>query len=233
MKSIPVIFVCWNRVYYIEQALFSYLNHLDKYSRVLKLFVYSQGSDQATLDVLETNKKYISNIKVIPKNEGFGTGISKAFEWVKEQIEFDYFILLEDDWFLAEPLNKYLGEITNLLDEKPDIGCIRLRNIAEKVNQKNRVSGKRVEGSFATENIYVGNYHYTTNPHIMRKDVMKKLIPFEREVAAMIKYNELNLLVGQLHAYCFSHIGIRRSKGWKSGINHTPVRGNKRGALRF
>ena len=233
MKLIPVILVCWNRAYYIEQTLSGYISRLKwqytKQPKIMRLFVYSQGSDQETLDVLERNKNHITSLKIIPKNEGHGTGISKAFNWVKEQIDFDYFILLEDDWFLAEPLNHYLLEMVNLLDARPDIGCIRLRNVAEQVSRKNRLSGLPVTSTFDTKHVRVGNYHYTTNPHIMRKEVMEKLLPFEHSIVAMNRYHELGLLAGQLNAFCFSHIGIRRAKGWKSGPAFKPWKGKGRG----
>lgn len=234
MKPIPVIFVCWNRAYYIEQTLLAYLSRIKyrygKFPKLMKLFVYSQGSDDETLDVIRRNKRHLPRVKIVPVNEGHGTGITKAFEWVKSKIDFDYFILLEDDWLLAEPLNAYIKEMVVLLDKRPDIGCIRLRNIAEQVSMKNRLSGELVKQSLDSKNIMVGNYHYTTNPHIMRKEVMEKLIPFEHSKIAMNRYHDLGLLVGQLQAYCFTHIGIRRSEGWRSGMNYPPSVGDtKRG----
>jgi len=232
MKEIPVILVCWKRDYYIEQTLSGYVSrlkyHYEKHPKLMKLFVYSQGSDQETLDVIERNRKHMTNLIVKPENEGHGTGISKAFNWVKEQMDFDYFILLEDDWFLAEPLHHYIYEIVTLLDSRPDVGCIRLRNVAEQVSMKNRLSRKKVELNLTSPNIMVGNYHYTTNPHIMRKEVMEKLLPFEHSKVAMNRYHALGLLVGQLQAFCFSHIGIRRSEGWRSGPSFVPTSGEKR-----
>jgi len=222
MKLIPVMLVTYRRAYYLEQVIAGYTSRLKwnfgKLPRVLRLYIVNQEPDQETLNVLERNKDAISGTLTLEKNLGMGGGISAGFEWLKEQLDFDHFILLEDDWFLTEPLNIYLQELVSFLDNTPSVGCVRLRSIADRVGRKNPFTKEGIKYDFDQHhaNIRVGNIHYTTNPNIMRKEVMEKLVPFAHSGDAGRKYHNMGLLGAQLHAFCFTHIGMRRALGWKT-----------------
>ncbi|RLA00564.1 MAG: hypothetical protein DRQ42_05240 [Gammaproteobacteria bacterium] len=235
MKIIPVLLITYRRAIYLEQVLSGYTTRLKwgygKNPKNMRLYIVNQEPDKDTLDVLERYKIFITGTLTLKDNLGMGGGISAGFNWLKEQVDFDHFILLEDDWFLAEPINYYLLELVSFLNEREDVGCVRLRSIADRVGNKHPFTGERIKYEFDKnhQHIRVGNIHYTTNPNIMKKEVMEKLVPFAHSGDAGKKYDKLGLKGAQLHAFCFTHIGMRRALGWKCTQDQLGWEGDKEG----
>lgn len=211
MRQIPVIVLTYRRPLYLDLTIRSFVsrnkNHVEK--SMFKINVIVQEPDDETRRILDSHQSFINEIKWLDKNVGCGTGCSMALEWALEDNP-DYILYLEDDWFSADPIKRYLKEIITYMDETEDVGYIRLRSYTEQVGKQNRITGERLVYKKATKNIYVGNPNFTSNPILMKALVAKEFIPIVNVFDGMRKYTELGLRACQLKANCFYHIGFQR-----------------------
>ena len=176
------------------------------------------GLDPETADVLEKLKGYLDFVDIRDENEGCAQGFNICMQEALS-LKTPYLLHLQDDWESREPISNYLPEIFNLMDTDKTIGYIRLGSIHEYVSRKNVISKKFVRWSRRSENILIGNAHFTLQPAILRHNVVEQMIPIVKEHHAQKKYHKLGLQVAQLDADCFRHTGRKRGKkyllGWK------------------
>ena len=100
------------------------------------------------------------------------------------------------------------------------MGAIRLRTIDDAVATFNHVTLEPVRKEEWQESFLIGNYHYVFNPHLVKAEVARSVIPVSGEHHAQIRYHDLGLKVAQLIDKLFIHIGEQRATG---RISRVPI----------
>ena len=216
-RILPVVTLTFHRPQYLQRTIQTFIeqnkNNLDMFS--LRILVQG-GLDPGTADVLEEWKSYLDFVDIRDKNEGCAQGFNICMQEAL-RLKTLYLLHLQDDWESKEPISNYLPEIFKLMDIDKTVGYIRLGSIHEKASKKNVISNKHVKWSRSSENILIGNAHFTLQPAILRHSVVEQMIPIVKEHHAQKKYHKLGLQVAQLDADCFRHTGRRRGKKYLSG----------------
>jgi hypothetical protein len=163
------------------------------------------------MKVIEKYEEHIDCITIYKDNAGCSGGYNRAISTTSEIFPSKYMIFLQDDFFATEPLKPYINEMIKFLDERKDVALIRLRNVTDRVCNKERITKNPIKWIYESECIMVSNAHFTMNPTLAKVDVLKKIIPVKKELEAMEKFYDLNLRTGQLDAFCFTHLGIKRA----------------------
>jgi hypothetical protein len=212
--KIPVALLTYKRPWYFERTLKSFIE-MNKPSRDrLVLIVLIQGEkDQATEKIVSKYNNQIDYLITPRINLGCAGGYNLLMtESLK--LELPYIIHLQDDFISNESISNYIPEIIDIMHKKKNLGFIRLRSVKDKVKEYNVISRRKIKYCKVSNNIFLGNSHFTFNPTIARSSLIEKIIPTTSEKDAQQKYQELGLIAGQLYASCFSHIGEERVEDW-------------------
>lgn len=114
MLKAAVIILNWNTRKYLEKFLWYVVENTSKDG--VKIFVVDNGSDDDSVNYLETN--YIDKIELIKleKNYGFAEGYNKVIE----DIQAEYLVLLNSD---VEPSPNWIEPLIRLMDSDTLIGA--------------------------------------------------------------------------------------------------------------
>ncbi len=213
--KIPVTIITYNRPWYFEKTLESFIEMNRSYLDRLLIIVLIQGDmDKATDKIINKFKGQINNVIYSGENLGCAGGYNLLMtESLK--LKQPYIVHLQDDFFSNEPLSGYIPELIEIMETNHKLGYIRLRSIKDKVNDYNVISRRKIKYTSKIKNTFIGNGHYTFNPTIIRSSVIKEIIPTISEKDAQKKYQRLGLKTGQLSASCFTHIGDERVRDWR------------------
>jgi len=212
--KIPVTIITYNRPWYFERTLESFIEMNRSYLDRLLLIVLVQGDkDKATDKIISKYKRQINNVIYSGKNFGCAGGYNLLMT-ESLIIKQPYIVHLQDDFFSNEPLSDYIPELIEIMETNQQLGYIRLRAIKEKVNDYNVISRRKIKYLSKIKNTFIGNGHFTFNPSFARSSVIKEIIPTTSEKDAQQKYQKLGLKTGQLSASCFTHIGDERVRDW-------------------
>jgi len=212
--KIPVTILTYKRPWYFKKTLKSFLRMNESILDRLLVIVLVQGErDEETEKIINKYSKQFYKIIHSDVNLGIAGGWSFL---MKEALKLNlpYIIHLEDDFLSNESLSLYIPELLEIFVIEHNIGCVRLRSIKDEVSGYNMISRRKIKYKNLTENVAIGNAHFTLNPTIARSSVIKKIFPVHSEKEAMKKYQKLGLRAGQLLAECFSHLGDERVKDW-------------------
>ena len=212
--KIPVTIITYNRPWYFERTLESFIEMNRSYLDRLLLIVLVQGDkDKATEKIISKYKRQINNVIYPGENIGCACGYNLLMtESLK--LNLPYIVHLQDDFFSNEALSDYIPELIEIMETNHKLGFIRLRSIKDKVNDYNVISRRKIKYTSKIKNTFIGNGHFTFNPTIARSAVIKEIIPTASEKDAQQKFQQLGLKTGQLYASCFSHIGGERVEDW-------------------
>ena len=212
--KIPVTIITYNRPWYFERTLESFIEMNRSYLDRLLLIVLVQGDmDKATDKIINKFKRQINRVIYPGENLGCAGGYNLLMtESLK--LRQPYIVHLQDDFFSSEPLSDYIPGLIEIMEKNHKLGYIRLRSIKDKVNDYNVISRRKIKYASKIKNTFIGNGHFTFNPTIVRSSVIKEIIPTTSEKDAQKKYQQLGLKTGQLSASCFTHIGDERVRDW-------------------
>jgi GT2 family glycosyltransferase len=212
--KIPVTIITYNRPWYFERTLESFIEMNRSYLKRLILIVLIQGDkDEATDKIINKFKRQIHNVIYPGENLGVAGGYNLIMaESLK--LQQPYIVHLQDDFFSNEPLSGYIPELIEVMETNQKLGFIRLRSIKDKVNDYNVISRRKIKYAGKIKNTFIGNGHFTFNPTLTRSSVIKEIVPTTSEKDAQQKYQQLGLKTGQLSASCFTHIGDERVRDW-------------------
>jgi hypothetical protein len=206
----------------LDRTLGSFFEANKRKINIFYFLILNQDADPETRAVIDKYKKEWPNsfarvIDIVP-NVGSSCGYSMLMcEALRAPVP--YILFLEDDWESKQPLVDYIDEILKFLDDRKDVGFIRLRDASNRVWRKHSVTREPIIYTPATEHILVGNAHFTFNPTITRSNIIRDIIPVYKERQAVVNYHEkIGLLSSQLNAKCFVDIsvsaGMRDNPGW-------------------
>jgi len=212
--KVPVTIITYKRPRYFEKTLTSFINLNKSELNRFPIIIIVQGeSDQDTERIIEEHKKHIFKTIYTDVNLGCAPGYSMLMaETLKLNVP--YIIHLQDDFESREPLFGYMSELIAFLSKNRHVGYVRLRSTADKVNDYNVISRRKIKYIKSPASVWTGNAHFTFNPTIVKSSVIQKIIPTTSERDAQEKYQRLGLKSGQLFAKCFSHIGHERVNDW-------------------
>jgi len=212
--NIVLTILTYKRYRYFEKTLESFLKMNESIVDRLLVIVLVQGEkDEETEKLLNKYSKRFYKVVHSEVNLGFAGGWNFL---MKEALKLNlpYIIHLEDDFLSNKSLSLYIPELLSIFEIENNIGCVRLRSIKDEVSGYNMISRKKIKYKKVTENVAIGNAHFTSNPTIARSSVIRKIFPVQSEKEAMKKYQNMGLRTGQLLAECFSHIGDERVQDW-------------------
>ena len=212
--KIAITILTYKRYSFFKKTLESFIKLNKAHLKQFLIIILVQGDKDEDIEkVINKYKNQIYNVIRPGVNLGCAMGYSIL---MKEALKLNlpYIIHLEDDFLSNESLSNYLHELIRLMEERNDVGCVRLRSLKDNVNDYNVISKNKIKYKEVIGNIAIGNAHFTFNPTIVKSSVIKKIIPTTSEKNAMQKYQKMGLKTGQLLAECFSHIGNERVKDW-------------------
>jgi hypothetical protein len=166
----------------------------------LEIDFFVNGADPESLQVVHDSGR-VNGLHTWPEWLGIGAAMSRVAEWV--QGEDGYWLHLEDDWELTEPLD--LSTAQTFLDEHPEVGQIRLRRRDDGASHRNYLTKRRI--NWQGEGIKIGNAHATWNPALQRTSAAQ-VYPVTGEVDFMRKMPQINAQTNPGH---FRHLGEGRS----------------------
>jgi hypothetical protein len=219
-----MILVCvlsYRRPLYLERTLEAFIRHNGAlFGTELKMIALDQCTSPETAAVFRGHRYCFEHVYYTSGvNLGIGWGFSQLVELSHVQ-EAEYLLFLEDDWLCHIPLHKHLDGIHRLFHTCPQVGALRLRTIEAPVAAVNHVTLEQVRKEPWEHDFLVGNYHYVFNPHLVRAEVARAMVPVASEHHAQIRYNNLGLQAAQLVDRMFVHIGVQRASGRISRVPH-------------
>lgn len=162
--------------------------------------IFVNGADPESLQVVH-DSGIVNGLHTWPEWLGIGAAMSRVAEWV--QGEDGYWLHLEDDWELTNPLD--LSTAQAFLDEHPEVGQVRLRRRDDGASHRNYLTKRRI--NWQGEGIKIGNAHATWNPALQRTSAAQ-VYPVTGEVDFMRKMPQINAQTNPGH---FRHLGEGRS----------------------
>jgi hypothetical protein len=162
--------------------------------------IFVNGADPESLQVVHESG-IVNGLHHWSEWLGIGAAMSRVAEWV--QGEDGYWLHLEDDWELTNPLD--LRTAQTFLDEHPEVGQIRLRRRDDGASYRNYLTKRRI--NWQGEGIKIGNAHATWNPALQRTSAAQ-VYPVTGEVDFMRKMPQINAQTNPGH---FRHLGEGRS----------------------
>jgi hypothetical protein len=212
-----MILVCvlsYRRPLYLARTLEAFIRQNGElFGAALKMIALDQCTSPETAAVFRAHRDCFEQVyHTSDVNLGIGWGFSQLVELSHPQ-EAEYLLFLEDDWLCQIPLRKHLESIRRLFHACPRVGALRLRTIEAAVAAVNHVTLEQVRREPWGHDFLVGNYHYVFNPHLVRAEVARAMIPVSSEHHAQIRYNSLGLQAAQLVDRMFVHIGTQRAPG--------------------
>lgn len=113
MKKIAVVILNWNGAKLLEQFLPSVI----AYSEEATIYVADNASTDTSIEIIQSKFPQITIIK----NEG-NYGFAKGYNVALQQVEEDYYALVNSDIEVAE---NWLDPILSIFDNEPNIGIIQ------------------------------------------------------------------------------------------------------------
>ena len=203
----------YRRPNYLARTIESFIKNNEMlFGAYLKMIALDQCSSETTMRIFEEYQCYFEKLYAIDRNVGIGWGFSQLVE-LSQLHEANFILALEDDWLCQTSLAKHLESILRLFQTYPNVGMLRLRSIDDPVATVNHVTYESVETKLWQENFFIGNYHYVFNPHLVRTEVARAMIPVSGEHHAQMRYQTLDLKIAQLIDTMFIHIGEKRAPG--------------------
>jgi hypothetical protein len=211
-----MILVCllsYRRPAYLERTLESFRSQNGALiGTQLRLIALDQCGSAETAAVFQAYRDCLEKVYTSEANLGIGWGFSQLVE-LSHLYKAGLILFLEDDWLCQVALSKHLEHILWLFRSAPDVGTLRLRTIEDAVATVNHVTEEPVHKERRGEDFLVGNYHYVFNPHLVRAEVARAMIPVAGEHHAQLRYYDLGLQGAQLVDRMFVHIGEQRAPG--------------------
>jgi hypothetical protein len=209
-----MILVCvlsYRRPAYLERTLASFTGHNRALiGGELRMIALDQCRSAKTAAVFQAHGDRIEKVYTSEANLGIGWGFSQLVE-LSHRHEAEFILFLEDDWLCQVGLAEHLEHVQWLFRTYPDVGTLRLRTVEDPVAAVNHVTMEPVYKEPRGGEFLVGNYHYVFNPHLVRAEVARSMIPVASEHHAQIRYHALGLQAAQLVDRMFVHIGDRRA----------------------
>ncbi len=211
-----MILVCvlsYQRPHYLAQTIEAFTWHNEKlFGRHLNMVALDQCSSDATVGIFENHRRYFAKVYITHRNLGIGWGFSQLVE-LSHIHKADFLLFLEDDWLCQIPVAKHLTSMLDLFHAHRPVGALRLRSMDDAVATVNHVTMQPVETERWHEDYLIGNYHYVFNPHLVRTEVARSMIPVSGEHHAQLCYHALGMQTAQLRDRMFVHIGEHRAPG--------------------
>jgi len=210
---ILVCFLSFRRAEYLAQTVNAFIQHNQALlGTTLKMIALDQCTLQDTVAVFKDQRRHFEKVYTTTENHGIGWGFSQLVE-LSRIYRADFILYLEDDWLCQLPLEKHLQGILQLFRTRPDVGTTRLRTMEDAVATVNHATAQPVQTERWQESFLIGNYHYVFNPHLVRMEVARSMIPVSSEHHAQLCYHALGLQAAQLADTMFVHIGQHRAPG--------------------
>ena len=114
-----ILILNWNNRRILVECINSILN--STYNNYM-ITVIDNGSTDDSINYIEKNFENINIIK-IPTNLGYASGYNYAFDKIKNSIDDDWFLLLNNDTVLDSTTLKTLAESANIYGKKNIYGC--------------------------------------------------------------------------------------------------------------
>lgn len=216
---VPIAMLTYKRpdlLYRTLQTFFEFnMPHLHRFPIV----VFANGYEEKTLAVLRKYEYLIDEIMLSGANLGAANGMLSSLTRCRARYHTKYVMMLEDDWESRDSIGDYLDGILEFLDEHDDVGYIRLRATHQRVFNKNRMTKQGIKYIPINDLIYKTNAHFTTNPMIMRTDILEHFEEFglKKEYQMVEVCHLLGECGAQLRKDVFWHIGLKnRVDKWKA-----------------
>jgi GT2 family glycosyltransferase len=109
-KSVGVVIVTFNSGQYLADCLQSLMDSLEGVDIDLQIAVVDNHPKLLDKDLIPANVHYIQN----PSNTGFGSGCNLGFYFLKENLDPDFFMLINPDAYVAKDFFYHLDNFLNL-----------------------------------------------------------------------------------------------------------------------
>lgn len=141
-ESITVVIVCYNRIKYTKECIFSVLKNIRKQDEIL---IIDNGSSDGSRELIQNITKLHNNTKLyFPKKNIYVTG---AWKYVSKNVELnDYVLLLDNDMLLTTSLDNLMKHCQKLFDNVENLVSIGLFNT--------KIPGTYFRNTLVDENYY-------------------------------------------------------------------------------
>lgn len=217
MRKIALTVLSWNRAGFLRKTLDSLLLHNADAVKEMRCIVLDNGSLDESRDFLNSLDMWDEKI-YLEENIGFGAGTTQLLESFLKT-DCDYLLHLENDWECLR--GGWIEESIDFLDSLDDVGFVRLSGRHVPYLNHNSVSKERLQWTEEIvfgDNFYkISNGHYTTNPALLKRSAVEKIVPMVDELEGQGKYFKTGLRIGAMvRNQAFMHIQpSRRTPEWK------------------
>ncbi len=135
MPKVAIVILNWNGVGFLQK----FLPTVVEFAAEAEVIVVDNASTDASVDFLRKNYSEQVNTITLDKNYGFAEGYNRGLQ----QIEADYYILLNSD---VEVTQGWWQPLIELLEQKPEIGAVQPKICA--YNQKDHFEYAGACGGF-------------------------------------------------------------------------------------
>lgn len=119
----------------------------------------------------------------------------------------DRVLHLEDDWYAGTFDAAWLPRALALLDTRPGVGQVRLRDDRDAVLPRHMVTGAQIQWTRLGADRIAPSAHFTFNPSLIRRTHLDALYPCADEADAQRRFLRLGLATVQLVPGVFTHLG--------------------------
>lgn len=197
-EAITIVITSSGRLNYLKETMDSLIKNNQTNARC---YWHIIDDNPNCKDFKDFSKKYDFDLKIINKrNQGLGYCLNRIYRTIKTK----YIFHCEDDWLFKSQIN--LTQLINILESRSyDSQLILKREQPYKTDPVKR------------NNIYYLDNYYSFNPHLVRTDIVSKLIPFsmkntEKTATNIARRNNIfSEIVNYLEEPIVSHIGFERS----------------------
>jgi hypothetical protein len=118
-----------------------------------------------------------------------------------------YVLHLEDDWLTRSREMSWLTRAHRILEERSDVGQVRLRHIGERVLRHHMLTGKVIDWQEDRGYRFAAAAHFTFNPNLLRAKDVSRIYPCDSEAHAQKNYMRTAYGSAQLVPGVFCHLG--------------------------
>lgn len=137
-----------------------------------------------------------------------GTATSRLMEAARAlPSSVDRVLHLEDDWYAGTFDAAWLSRALSLLDTRPGVGQVRLRDDRDAVLPRHMVTGTQIQWAHLDGDRIAQSAHFTFNPSLIRRTHLDALYPCADEADAQRRFLRLGLATVQLVPGVFTHLG--------------------------
>jgi len=174
MQPITVIFVTWNRRAELYRTVEAFMRNVVYDHRLLTLHIADDNSPEPYIqDIIKEWPEY-NWTYTITNRKGWGANVNTAIKAAKT----DYIFLNEDDYVAQAPFNLWDG--IRVLEEIPDIGCIRYNHLVGhlgmRLNVEQTPSNVHYLRIIKAESQFL--YVYSNRPHLQHRRFWETYGPY-------------------------------------------------------